>query len=31
MIYRRGGRQSTLTVKRKGSDYVGSIAMGVRR
>jgi protocatechuate 3,4-dioxygenase beta subunit len=31
MIYQSGGRQSTLTVRRKGSGYVGSIAMGVRR
>jgi protocatechuate 3,4-dioxygenase beta subunit len=31
MIYREGGRQSTLTVRRKGSGYVGSIVLGVRR
>ena len=31
MIYQSGERQSTLTVRRKGSGYVGSIAMGVRR
>jgi protocatechuate 3,4-dioxygenase beta subunit len=31
MIYQSGGRQSTLTVRRRGSGYVGSIAMGVRR
>jgi protocatechuate 3,4-dioxygenase beta subunit len=31
MIYANGGRQSLLTVARKGSGYVGSIAMGVRR
>jgi protocatechuate 3,4-dioxygenase beta subunit len=31
MIYQSGGRQSTLTVRRTGSGYVGSIAMGVRR
>ena len=31
MIYQSGGRQSTLTVKRKGAGYVGSIVMGVRR
>ena len=30
-IYQSGGRQSTLTLKRKSSGYVGSIAMGVRR
>jgi len=31
MIYSSGGRQSTLTVSRKGTGYVGAIAMGVRR
>jgi protocatechuate 3,4-dioxygenase beta subunit len=31
MIYRSGGRQSLLTVKRQGVGYVGSIEMGVRR
>jgi protocatechuate 3,4-dioxygenase beta subunit len=31
MIYASGGPQSMLAVTRKGSGYVGSIAMGVRR
>jgi protocatechuate 3,4-dioxygenase beta subunit len=31
MIYQSGGRRSTLTLRRKGTGYVGSIAMGVRR
>jgi hypothetical protein len=31
MIFANGGRQSLLTVRRKGTGYVGSIAMGVRR
>jgi protocatechuate 3,4-dioxygenase beta subunit len=31
MIYRSGGLQSTLSLKRKGASYVGTIAMGVRR
>jgi protocatechuate 3,4-dioxygenase beta subunit len=31
MIYANGGRQSTLTVQRKGTGYIGSITMGVRR
>jgi protocatechuate 3,4-dioxygenase beta subunit len=31
MIYANGGRQSLLTVRRKGTGYVGSIVMGVRR
>ncbi len=30
-IYSSGGKQSTLTLRRKGSSYVGSIVMGVRR
>jgi len=30
-IYQSGGRQSTLTVKRKGPGYVGTVVMGVRR
>ena len=30
-IYQSGGRQSTLTLKRKSTGYVGSITMGVRR
>ncbi len=30
-IYQSGGRQSTLTLKRKSTGYVGSIVMGVRR
>jgi len=30
-IFQSGGRQSVLTVRRSGSGYVGSIAMGVRR
>jgi protocatechuate 3,4-dioxygenase beta subunit len=30
-IYRNGGRRSTLKLVRKGSAYVGSIAMGVQR
>jgi protocatechuate 3,4-dioxygenase beta subunit len=30
-IYRNGGRRSTLEVRRSGSGYVGSIAMGVQR
>ncbi len=30
-IYGNGGRQSTLTLRRKSSSYVGSITMGVRR
>ncbi len=31
MIYQSGGRRSTLTLRRKGTGYVGAIAMGVRR
>jgi protocatechuate 3,4-dioxygenase beta subunit len=31
MIFQSGGRQSLLSVHRKRSGYVGSIAMGVRR
>lgn len=31
MIFRNGGRRSMLTVRRKGSGYVGSVTMGVRR
>jgi protocatechuate 3,4-dioxygenase beta subunit len=31
MIFRNGGARSMLTVRRKGSGYVASIAMGVRR
>lgn len=31
MIYSSGGRQSMLALKRKGTGYVGSITMGVRR
>jgi protocatechuate 3,4-dioxygenase beta subunit len=31
MIFASGGRQSLLAVKRKGTGYVGSIVMGVRR
>jgi protocatechuate 3,4-dioxygenase beta subunit len=30
-IYRNGGKRSTLKLVRKGSAYVGSIAMGVQR
>ena len=30
MIFANGGRQSLLTMRRKGSGYVGSIVMGVR-
>ncbi|HUF01026.1 MAG TPA: intradiol ring-cleavage dioxygenase [Gaiellaceae bacterium] len=30
-VYRNGGRRSTLQVRRSGSGYVGSIAMGVQR
>jgi protocatechuate 3,4-dioxygenase beta subunit len=30
-IFANGGRQSLLTMRRKGSGYVGSIVMGVRR
>jgi protocatechuate 3,4-dioxygenase beta subunit len=30
-IYRQGGAQSTLGVKRKGSGYRGTITMGVNR
>jgi protocatechuate 3,4-dioxygenase beta subunit len=30
-IYRNGGRRSTLSVRRHGNGYVGSIAMGVQR
>jgi protocatechuate 3,4-dioxygenase beta subunit len=30
-IYANGGRQSMLTIRRKGAGYVGSITMGVRR
>jgi protocatechuate 3,4-dioxygenase beta subunit len=31
MIYASGGRQSTLTIRRKGTGYVGAIKMGVQR
>jgi protocatechuate 3,4-dioxygenase beta subunit len=31
MIFANGGRQSLLTVRRKGAGYVGSITMGVQR
>ena len=30
-IYRNGGKRSTLTLRRSGSGYVGSITMGVVR
>jgi protocatechuate 3,4-dioxygenase beta subunit len=30
-IYRNGGRRSTLTLRKSGSRYVGSIVMGVQR
>ncbi|MGH3133428.1 MAG: intradiol ring-cleavage dioxygenase [Gaiellaceae bacterium] len=30
-IYRNGGKRSTLKLRRSGSGYVGSIAMGVQR
>jgi hypothetical protein len=30
-IYRNGGRRSTLALEKRGSGYVGSIAMGVQR
>ncbi len=30
-IYRNGGRRSTLTLRKSGSGYVGSITMGVQR
>ena len=30
-IYRNGGRRSTLTLRKSGSGYVGSISMGVQR
>ena len=30
-IYRNGGRRSTLQLRKSGSGYVGSIAMGVQR
>lgn len=30
-IYRNGGRRSTLSLRRSGSGYVGSITMGVQR
>jgi protocatechuate 3,4-dioxygenase beta subunit len=30
-IFQSGGRQSLLAVRRKGSGYVGSIDMGIRR
>jgi hypothetical protein len=30
-IYASGGAQSMLTMKRSGSGYIGSIAMGVHR
>jgi protocatechuate 3,4-dioxygenase beta subunit len=30
-VYRNGGRRSTLKLKRSGTGYVGSIAMGVQR
>ena len=30
-IYRNGGSKSLLTVRKRGSGYVGSIVMGVRR
>lgn len=31
MIFANGGRLSMLAVRRRGSGYVGSITMGVRR
>jgi protocatechuate 3,4-dioxygenase beta subunit len=31
MIFANGGRQSLLTMRRKGTGYIGSIVMGVRR
>jgi len=30
-IYQSGGLKSTLTVKREGAGYVGSIVIGLRR
>ncbi len=30
-VYRNGGRRSTLRLRRSGTGYVGSIAMGVQR
>jgi protocatechuate 3,4-dioxygenase beta subunit len=30
-IYRNGGRNSLLSLRRSGADYVGSITMGVQR
>jgi protocatechuate 3,4-dioxygenase beta subunit len=30
-IYQSGGKQSTLTLRRKGPGYVGTITMGVKR
>jgi hypothetical protein len=30
-IYRNGGSRSLLAVRRRGSGYVGSIAVGVHR
>ena len=30
-IYRNGGRRSTLRLVKEGTDYTGSITMGVQR
>jgi hypothetical protein len=30
-IYRNGGSRSTLKLRKRGSGYLGSIAMGVQR